>query len=69
MTIPAGEIGNVAPIDVVTERWFSPELQMVVMLSRRDPRSGDTVYRLTNVIRAEPPAHLFDVPLPARPQK
>ncbi len=62
MTIPAGAVGNINPIDVVTERWFSRELQMEVLISRRDPRSGDTVYRLTNVVRTEPPADLFVVP-------
>lgn len=62
MTIPAGAIGNLAPIDVVTERWFSKELQTAVMITRRDPRSGETVYRLTNIVRAEPPAELFTTP-------
>ena len=62
MTIPAGAVGNIGPIEVVTERWFSQELQMAVQITRRDPRSGDTVYRLTNIVRAEPPADLFMVP-------
>jgi hypothetical protein len=62
MTIPAGAVGNVNPIDVVTERWFSKDLQMEVLISRRDPRAGDTVYRLTNIVRTEPPPDLFVVP-------
>src|SRR5688572_24284300 len=53
-TIAAGVIGNVLPIDIVSERWFSPELQMPVLIRRSDPRSGETIYRLTNIIRAEP---------------
>ena len=61
-TIPAGAIGNQLPIDVVTERWFSNELQMAVLITRRDPRSGDTTYRLTNIVRAEPPEDFFTVP-------
>ena len=61
-TIPAGAIGNVLPIDIVSERWFSPELQMAVLIRRSDPRSGETIYRLTNIIRAEPPDALFTVP-------
>ncbi|HKE84926.1 MAG TPA: hypothetical protein VKB50_14290 [Vicinamibacterales bacterium] len=61
-TIPAGEIGNLAPINLVTERWFSAELGMAVLITRSDPRSGDTVYRLTNIVRAEPPPDLFTVP-------
>jgi hypothetical protein len=62
MTIPAGQIGNLNPIHVVTERWFSKELQMAVLITRRDPQSGDTVYRLTNIVRNEPPPDLFTVP-------
>jgi hypothetical protein len=62
MTIPAGAIGNLQPIEVVTERWFSPELQMAVLITRRDPRAGETAYRLTNIVRAEPPNDLFTVP-------
>ena len=62
MTVPAGAIGNQLPIETVSERWFSPELQVVVLTRRSDPRFGDTVYRLTNIVRAEPPPDLFEVP-------
>jgi hypothetical protein len=62
MTLPAGAIGNIAPIEVVSERWFSKELQTAVMITRRDPQAGDTVYRLTNISRGEPSADLFAVP-------
>jgi hypothetical protein len=61
-TIRAGDIGNLLPINLVTERWFSDELGMAVMITRHDPRSGDTTYRLTNIIRNEPPPDLFSVP-------
>ena len=62
MTIAAGEIGNERPIDVVTERWYSKELQTTVMSRRSDPRSGETIFRLTNINRNEPAASLFEVP-------
>jgi hypothetical protein len=61
-TIPAGTIGNDQPIQIVTERWYSPDLQMVVMSKRSDPRVGETTFRLTNISRAEPAATLFQVP-------
>jgi len=61
-TIPAGQIGNERPLDMVFERWYSPRLQTVVMSRRSDPRMGDTVYRLTNINLSEPPASLFQVP-------
>jgi hypothetical protein len=61
-TIPAGAIGNEKPIAVVSERWFCPELNVVVMSRNVDPRSGETVYRLADIKRGEPPAELFKVP-------
>jgi hypothetical protein len=64
VTIPAGAIGNERPIDSVTERWFSPTLQIVVLSHRRDPRFGETTYRVTKIKRAEPPAALFEPPAP-----
>ena len=60
--IPAGEIGNTQEIRVVSERWFSDELQVLVMTRHSDPRNGETVYRLTNILRAEPDQTLFTVP-------
>jgi hypothetical protein len=62
MTIPAQAIGNQAPITIVSERWFSRDLQTVVLTRRTDPRFGETLYRLSNVVRAEPPAALFSIP-------
>ncbi len=61
-TIPAGQIGNERPIEVVSERWYSPRLQVVVMSKRSDPRMGETVYRLSGISLGEPPAALFQVP-------
>jgi hypothetical protein len=61
-TIPAGAIGNLQPIKVVSEEWFSPELKVLVLTKHNDPRTGETVYRLVNIVRAEPDASLFVVP-------
>ena len=62
LTIPAGEIGNERPIEIVSERWYSPELQTVVMTRHSDPRFGETTYKLTNISRTEPERSLFEVP-------
>lgn len=62
LTIPAGKIGNERPIDIVTERWYSPELQVVVYSKKTDPMAGETTYRLTNINRDEPARSLFEVP-------
>ena len=61
-TIPAGQIGNERPIVITSERWFSPELFIVVYAKTSDPRAGDTIYRVTNVKRGEPPPELFRIP-------
>jgi hypothetical protein len=61
-TIPAGQIGNDKAIQIVFERWYSPDLQMVVKSTRTDPRFGTTTYALSNVQRTEPAAALFTVP-------
>lgn len=60
--IPAGEIGNERPIEIVSERWYSPELQTVVMTRHKDPRMGETTYKLTGIRRSEPLKSLFEVP-------
>jgi hypothetical protein len=62
VTIRAGAMGNRLPIRLVSERWYSPELKVVVMTRRIDPRFGETRFHLTNIVRGEPPAHLFEVP-------
>jgi TonB family protein len=62
VTFPAGAMGNERPINIVSERWYSPELQTVVMTKHSDPRFGETSYRLTNINRSEPSRTLFEVP-------
>ncbi|HLG54430.1 MAG TPA: hypothetical protein VI485_03805 [Vicinamibacterales bacterium] len=62
LTIPAGAIGNELPLTIVSERWYSLELQALVRTRRSDPRIGDTVYRLVHIVRGEPSPSLFEVP-------
>ena len=60
--IPAGAIGNLQEIRVVSEQWFSPELEVLVLTRHSDPRVGETIYRLTNIVRGYPDPSLFMVP-------
>jgi hypothetical protein len=62
MTIPAGQAGNELPILIVTESWYSTELQTAVLSKHSDPRSGETVTRLMNISRSEPSHTLFEAP-------
>lgn len=53
-TIPAGQDNNSKPVIVVHERWFSPELKIVILETNDDPRSGSTKNELTDIVRGEP---------------
>jgi hypothetical protein len=61
-TIPAGAIGNERPIEITYEKWYSRDLQLVVMSKHNDPRFGEQTYRLTNIVRSEPDPSLFTLP-------
>jgi hypothetical protein len=61
-TIAAGEIGNEKPIEVSTERWFSPELQIPLLITHTDPMIGNVTTKVTSLTRGEPDASLFQVP-------
>lgn len=56
-TIPAGQIGNTAPIVITTERWYSSDLDVLLKETRSDPRFGTTTYQLTNI--GQPQSSLF----------
>jgi hypothetical protein len=62
LTIPAGQIGNDNPIQIVDEVWRSPDLQVIVHSEHSDPRMGTTVYSLQNISRNDPSPELFQVP-------
>jgi hypothetical protein len=59
--IAAGQEGNEKEIDIVTETWYSSDLQAVVQSKTSDPRFGETVYQLTGLSRVEPDPALFAV--------
>ena len=60
--IPAGAIGNEQAITIISEQWFSPDLEMLILTRHNDPRVGETTYRLTNIARSDPDRSLFQVP-------
>jgi len=62
-TIPAGgRLGNAQPIQIVTTRWFSSELNIYVQTETSDPQHGKTTTSVTNINRGEPDAALFQLP-------
>jgi hypothetical protein len=58
----AGAAGNEKPFTVSAEVWYSPDLQADILRIRKDPRVGETVYRLTEIQRGDPDPGLFQVP-------
>jgi hypothetical protein len=60
--IAAGAIGNDRPINIVSERWYSADLQMTVKSGNKDPRFGETTYELTNILPGHPDPTLFQMP-------
>ncbi len=61
-TIPPGTFGNDREVKIVTERWYSDDLQVLVKSTTSDPRSGTATYELTNIVQGPPKAALFQVP-------
>ncbi len=61
-TVPAGAVGNEQAFDIVYERWYSEELQEIVLSKHTDPRFGVQTYRLVNIKRNEPDRNLFIPP-------
>jgi hypothetical protein len=67
ITIPLGQIGNDREIRVVSERWFSEELGVLVKSSNNDPRFGETTFELTDILQGAQDPTLFEMPAPKRP--
>jgi hypothetical protein len=61
-TLPAGQIGNDRPIDIVSEQWFSPDLALVMRSLHRDPWAGEFTTTVTKVNRGDQAVSLFEVP-------
>jgi hypothetical protein len=61
LIVPAGYHGNTQPIEMIDERWESAELNLLIRSWHSDRRST-IEYRLSNIRRIEPPAHLFEMP-------
>jgi hypothetical protein len=61
IVVPPGYGENATPREITDERWESPELKLLVQSRHSDSRST-IEYRLENIRREEPPAHLFAIP-------
>lgn len=61
LTVPAGYRGNREPIEMLDERWESADMMLLIQSYHSDAR-GTIEYRLSNIRRTDPPAHLFEIP-------
>jgi hypothetical protein len=62
VTISAGAVGNSQPLVTTKEFWYSPDLQVNVSVTRKDPREGTQVINVVDLSRTEPDAAMFQVP-------
>jgi hypothetical protein len=62
ITINTGVVGNSQPLENTREFWYSPELQVNLAITRKDPREGTQVVHVSEVSRSEPDPALFKVP-------
>jgi hypothetical protein len=78
LSIAPGTAGNTQPLLAVREFWYSPDLQVNLSVTRKDPRTGTQVLQLVDLSRKEPDPATFQVPdgfviqdmrIPARNEK
>ncbi|HVO12472.1 MAG TPA: hypothetical protein VMX54_17135 [Vicinamibacteria bacterium] len=62
LVLAASRAGNAKPLTIVTERWYSADLDVVLEARYVDPRFGETRFVLRRIDRREPEASLFEVP-------
>lgn len=62
LTIAARVEGNSQPLTIIEEAWYSPELEVNLSISRKDPREGTVVVHVVDLSRSEPDPALFQVP-------
>jgi hypothetical protein len=62
VTVPAGANGNVKPMVSTTELWLARDLSIPLEMRMSNPFMGDSVMRVHNLSRLEPPTALFAVP-------
>jgi hypothetical protein len=62
ITIPEGQIGNDREIKVISERWFSNDLGVLIKSTNNDPRFGETTFELTDILQGAQDPTLFEMP-------
>ena len=61
-TYNPGVFGNDRKVTVEREVWYSPQLDLNLLSTRTDPRTGKQTFTATNVTLGDPDAALFELP-------
>ena len=61
-TVPAGEIGNDQPMEIVDEIWIAKDLGLAMLAVNDSPTNGRTTTEVMELNQAEPDAALFAAP-------
>lgn len=62
LTINAGAIGNSQPLVTTKDYWYSPDLEINLLTTRKDPREGTQVIHVIDLSRSEPDPTIFQIP-------
>ena len=62
LTINAGVEGNSQPLSITKEFWYSPDLEVNLSVTRKDPREGTLVIHVVDLSRSDPDPALFQIP-------
>jgi hypothetical protein len=62
LTINAGAVGNTQPLVTTKEYWYSPDLEINLLTTRKDPREGTQIIHVIDLSRADPDPSIFQVP-------
>lgn len=62
LSVNAGVLGNSQPLVSTREFWYSPDLQVNLAVTRKDPREGTQAIHVVDLSRAEPDPEMFQVP-------
>jgi hypothetical protein len=62
ITLYPGTVGNTKPLVTPKEFWYSPDLEINLSTTRKDPREGTQVIRVVDLSRSEPDPAMFQIP-------
>jgi len=61
-SVEAGAYGNSKPLVITRDVWHSPELDLDVVITKTDPRSGSFTRKIEILSRREPDPEYFTIP-------